>query len=285
MKAPLSNNKMSNIDFNVYDAAFKVLMDELKQILGASMVLESFVTQFKTQIDNDRRIGHDLIVGSLTFRNITVNKDTPNLYLTDSYLLGRSNLDKEIEMILNRECLFNIAQSYELLETFLYDIVANLILLNGGINIFIDASSNTSDFKSIRTALKSLNDRKNNKHLIGIIRANCETFRIFEKSNIYDLDFGQWYQILGEVRHCITHNGMVINNKLKPSLAKYFTDVDTKIYLNKEFLYASPTMCRNLLSRIADFTFFCYKSVTEASYEGTVDFQTVEYLLSGLYNQ
>lgn len=272
------------MELNTQERSFKTAMDDLKQILGAVMVLEVMVSKSKDQIDNDKRIGHDLIVGSLSFRNIAANKDKPNLYLTDSYVLGRSNLDEEVDMILSRESLFQIAQAYELLETFLYDIVADLILLKGGLNIFIDNSTSVSDFQSIRKALKSLNDRQNNKHLIGLIRANCPAFKSFEKANIYDFDFAQWYQVLGDVRHCITHNRMVVNANLKTSLSKCFKDhLVTKIYLNNEYLYATPTMCRNLLSRIADFTFFCYKSVSEASYKHSVDFQNIDFLLKGVH--
>ncbi|MDB5056433.1 MAG: hypothetical protein JWM44_4483 [Bacilli bacterium] len=273
------------MEFNKQDKSFKTIIDALTQILGANMVLETFGTQFKDHIDNDKRVGHDLIVGSLTFRNITVSKDASNLYLTESYLLGRSNLDEEIDMILNRECLFHVAQAYELVETLLYDIVADMIFIKGGLNIFVDNTSNTSDFKAIRKALKGLGDRQNNKHLIGIIRANCETFRSFETQNIHDIDFGKWYQILGEIRHCVTHSGMLVDSNLKHSLSKHLTGhVNTKVYQNKEYIYITPPMCRNLLSRIADFAFFCYKSTSEETYSQTVNFQNIEPILRGAYS-
>jgi hypothetical protein len=274
------------MSLNKQEQALKTVMDKLKQILGASMVLETVGAHFKDKIQNDRMIGHDLIVGSLSFRNITSNKDEPNLYLTDSYLLDRSNLDEEIEMLLSRECLFHIAQAYEFAETFLYDIIADLILLKGGLQIFIDNKTMNSDFESIRKALKSLNDRQNNKHLIGLMRANCEAFALYEKNNIYDVDFSLWYQTWGEVRHCVTHSGMVVNSNLKRSLPIHFQGyIDIIKHMDVEYLYMDGAMCRNLLSRIADFIFFCFKSVSEASYGNKIDFQSIDYLLKGVYSQ
>jgi hypothetical protein len=276
---------MEFLDINRQQQSFKTTIENLRQILGTLMVLEVFVVKAKEQIENDSRVGHDLIAGSLSFRDLTLNKDQANLYLTDSYVLGRSNLDEETDMILSRESLFQIAQAYELLETFLYDIVADLIFIKGGLNIFIDGN-NSSDFHSIRKALKSLNDRQNNKHLINLIRANSESFNLFEKTNLYDNDFCKWFQILGDVRNCITHNRMVANKELKVALGKYLKDyIITAEYSNQEYLFATPTMCRNLLSRMADYIYFCYKSVYEASYDQKVDFQSIDFLLQGVYSQ
>lgn len=267
------------------ETSFKIAVEDLTQINGRIFVLNSFVTQTKLRIENDERVGNQLISAALPIRDITVDKNTTNLFLSsDHYNLDRNNLNSEVDMILSRECLFQISQAYEILETFLYDSVTELIRLNNNLHLFVDNKVNESTFSSIRKALKSLNDRKNNRHLIGILRANCPVFTKHITDNIYDIDFEEWYEMLSEVRHCITHNRTEITNEMQNAMPVYyklyFKNVD---YVKSKVVFVDFQKCSELLSKIADFIFFVFKSITEKSLDVIVDFKTIQHIIPDIY--
>jgi hypothetical protein len=200
---------------NKYEQSFANTVNELKDILGKTYVLDSFINQSKQLIRENKMIDDEFITACLTFRNVTLMGNVPNLYLTEAYSLGRYNLSEEVDMILSRECLFQVSQSYEILESYLYDMIAEFILKESQVNIFLNGNSDATSFESIRKELKNFKDRKNNKHLINILRSNCEVYALHEQDNIYDLHFGSWYDMFGEVRHCITHSRMIITRTTK----------------------------------------------------------------------
>jgi hypothetical protein len=145
---------------NKYEQSFANTVNELKDILGRTNVLDSFINQSKQLIHDNSLIGEELITSCLTFRNVTLQGNVPNLYLTEAYSLGRYNLTDEVDMILSRECLFQVSQSYEILESYLYDMVAEFILKESKLNIFLNGTTAATSFESIRKELKNFKDRK-----------------------------------------------------------------------------------------------------------------------------
>lgn len=265
---------------------YKTAMEELSNVNGRTYVLNSFVTQSKERIDTDPRVGHDLITSGLPFRDVTLAKGSDNLHMsTNFYNLSRANLKEEVDMILSRECLFQISQAYEILESFLYNMVAEFINTKTTFGVFIDPKSNSSTFSSTRKALKTLSDRKNNKHLLGIIRSNSSVFREHEKENIYDLDFQKWYDMISEVRHCITHSRMQVTKEFSSSLPSCFTDYfEVKSYNNEDTLFLDYQHCSELLTRISDYMFLIFKAITEDCTSQPVNFASIQHIIPDPHN-
>jgi hypothetical protein len=190
--------------------------------------------------------------------------------------LNRRNLTDEVDIIVSRECLFYVAQAYEILESYLYDQVAEYIIKKSTFHLFVNVKSNSSTPASIRRSLKALNDRKNNRHLLGILRANSSIYAKHEKVNIYDRDFSEWFEMLGEVRHCITHMRMELTNDTINAMPKSF-----KLYFqsrprdNGLLLFLEYDKCSELMSNIADYVFFVYKSIVETCSTDKVTFETI----------
>ncbi|MBB6112527.1 hypothetical protein SAMN05421821_11962 [Mucilaginibacter lappiensis] len=271
------------MELNQIEKSFKQAISELNRINGRLYVLNSFVTQTKDRIEKESSISHELMTSGLAFRDITLDKEAEsNLFMsTDYYRLHRLNLNDEVDMIISRESLFQVSQAYEIVESFLYSLVAELIRLKSSLQLFVNTNTNSSTFASIRKALKGFGERKNNRHLLSILRANASVFREFEKENIYDLDFEQWYEMLSEVRHCVTHSRSVVTPEIKKALPKCFNDFfEIKKYGEEEVIFVNESNGREIISRIADYIFLVYKAVAELCYETEINFHSIVPILN-----
>ncbi|SEO11446.1 hypothetical protein SAMN05192574_105356 [Mucilaginibacter gossypiicola] len=272
---------------NQLDTSLKSGIEELGLISGRLFVLDRFVNQTKENINNNPTIGNELMGSGLAFWDVTIHKEDSLLYMPSNvYRLTRNNLKDEIDRILSREYLFQISQAYEVLETFLYDNVAELVLLLGSrAKLPDDYRSNKGTFVSIRKALKSLNNRTNNRHLTNIIRENSIPFCQNEKDNPFEINFNTWYEMLSEVRHCTTHRRMRLTSDIKHKLPVLFYDY-MGIYKvgNAEYIYIEYEGCSKTLSMIAQYMFLIYKTVTDTCYGKTINFSHIQHILPDLYH-
>ena len=265
-----------------FDKAFERTINELQIIQLRAMVVNSFINQNKERIESDARVGHELVTGGLSFRDITLPKGQANLFLNPNYYrLTRNNLSKEVEMIMSREFLLYVAQAYEVLESYLYDQVGHFILTKSTFHLFVEGRTNSASFNSIRKALKLLDDRNYNRHLQRILRANSVVFARYEKENIYDIDYREWMEMLGLVRHCITHKRMEIAdielNQIKIQFDRYF---HVRHENEQQLIFLQHDCCSNLLTNIADYVYFIYKSILDACYNQEVTLDTIWPILS-----
>jgi hypothetical protein len=268
-----------------FDKSFRSAITELNVMNGRLFVLEAFIKQAKGQIEKDRQgLSSEIFMASgLAFRDLTLINAKFNLFMSsDTYTISLLNLQEEIDMIISRECLFHVAQAYEILESYLYDQVAEFIRIKSPFHLFLPSNSKTSSFKSIRVALKSLDDRKNNRHLIRIIRANSKVFADHETFNIHNIDYNDWFEMLGQIRHCITHMRMQLSADTTNTLPKCYSIYFAKrSYREIEFLFLDYGNCRNLLSDIAAYMLLIYKSLVETCFDHKIDFQ----VLTALFNE
>jgi hypothetical protein len=256
------------MELNKIQEHFKAAIKELTLIAGRNGVLFSLMVQSTERINGNQDIGHSLISAGLPFYDITV-KEKPDTHMTcEQYKLNKDNLNDEVSMIMNRECLLYISQAYEVLESYLYNQVSQLIMLNGDIQVFVEPQKNTSTFTSTRIALKRLRDRKNNQHLINILRANCDLFSLHESSNIYNIDFKDWFIMLSIVRNCVIHNRSVVTKEIKSALPKCFSDRFTMVDKGEmTILEINFGHCSQLLLDIANYMFFIYKAIIKRCYK------------------
>ncbi|MGN6396556.1 MAG: hypothetical protein ACTHMI_13390 [Mucilaginibacter sp.] len=271
-----------------FDNSFKTGIKELLLIDARLSVLDSFTTQSQRRIEDDKQIGHDLITSGLAFRDITRDINENNLFIPSSvYRLNRLNLSQEIDLILSRESLLQVSQAYELLETFLYNIVAEYILLNPALELSNDFKGNRSTFEAIRLGLKRMKNRINNRHLTEILRNHNSQYKYHEKTNIYDLDFSQWLEMFGEVRNVVTHNRMRLTEYFDPSALWYnlFVETFSVTEVDGELaLFVTVNNSKHLIQRVADYIFFVYKTCSDEYLGQLTNFRTIEYMFKDPIN-
>jgi hypothetical protein len=265
------------MELNKIQKHFKAAIEELTLIAGRNGVLFSLMVQSTERINGNQDIGHRLISAGLPFYDITV-KEKPDTHMTcEQYKLNRDNLNDEVSMIMNRERLFYISQAYEVLESYLYNQVSNLIMLSGDFQVFVDPQKNTSTFASTRKALKGLGDRKNNQHLINILRANCDLFALHESSNIYNVDFKHWFIMLSLVRNCVIHNRSEVTKEIKNALPKCYLDRFTIVDKDEmKMLQINFGHCSQLLLDIANYMFFVHKAIIKRCYKIDLNITSVK---------
>ncbi|GAA4100454.1 hypothetical protein [Mucilaginibacter panaciglaebae] len=267
-----------------FDVSFKAAITELRLIDARLTVLNSLVDRSKINIEVDQTIGNELHTVGFAFRDITLDIGTDNLFMpTDTYTLNRLNFSDEIGLILSRECLFQVAQSYEILETYLYNQVADYIRLNTNLQLPNDFNPQM-DFQNIRKALKRVKDRVNNRHLIDILRTNNTIFQAYEVNNIYNLNFKEWLDMFSETRHSITHYRMKLNNYLKDEIPDCFNNYfKIKVVEDEEYIFTGVNDCKEFLHILAGYVFFIYKSVTDGTFGTKTKFSTISHVFHDPY--
>ena len=263
-----------------YDVACKSAIDELRLIDARLSVLDIFLSQSKQKIESNTLIGNELFNSGFAFRDITISKELDNLFMpTDFYSLNRINLTDEIELILSRESLFQVAQAYEILETYLYNQIADYIRLNEELILPKDLRITSRRFSDVRLALKRMQGRTNNRHLLGILRENNLIFQYHEVNNVYDLNFNDWIEMISEVRHSITHNRTQLNTYLQNELPETFDRYFKVKQLNGEtYIHTSVQDCKELLHTLGGYIFFIYKAVTDGTFGTQTSFSVGHFM-------
>ncbi len=116
---------------------------------------------------------------------------------------------------LSHNCAWSISQGYEAFETFLYDIAAGYLRANpceadtGKLSEFELKEQNedksVGSFQYWRLFTKSA--YTNNRKLLQVLRRLAPKLRTWEKKNNRGLDLVEWFAVVSEVRHAITHSG------------------------------------------------------------------------------
>ena len=198
--------------------------------------------------------------------------------------MTHGNVEDEFDVILSRQCLFHLAQCYEILESYLYNQVTNFILASP-VNLPNDFKPKENTFSAVRAALKRIKRRTENRHLLTILRNNLPSFNANEITNLYGVDFTKWYHLLSLVRDCVTHKRMKLTLELKRefnevhnTIFKTYTDADGEIIL------LTDSEARALISRIAEYIFLVYKSVTEKSLGIEVNFSSIQHIYKDIHS-
>lgn len=206
----------------------------------------------------------------LPFYDITV-KNKPDTYMTcEQYKVDTDNLEDELYIIMNHTRLLYIAQAYEVLESFLYNHITQMIIEDADVRTSVKLGPTMNTFEEVREALRTLpGERKLNKHLIKIIRTNCTLFASCESSNYYNFDFKEWFKMLGCVRNCITHNRGEVTTRIEKELNKLpcsnnrFT---IEKQGHKDMLHINFGHCSQLLLDIGNYMFFVHKAINKKCY-------------------
>lgn len=264
---------------NQFDIAFKSAITEVRLVDARLGVLGALIQQAKDRITGNPNIGEDLISTIFPFRDLTLVNPCDNLFApNDAYSLTQLNLVDEVNFILSRESLFQIAQAYEIAETYLYNQVSEFIRLNSNLTLPVDYKPKSASFSDIRLALKRLNGRTNNRHLLGILRKNSNTFQHYETTNIYNYDFEAWFEMFSEVRHSVTHGRLHFNTHLQPLLPYFEKYFSVKVIEGEDLIFTNVYDSKEFLSNLGDYIFFVYKCVTDNTYNTDTKFSDISHI-------
>ncbi|MEI9955400.1 MAG: hypothetical protein WDM90_03615 [Ferruginibacter sp.] len=159
--------KMKNYLLPILENYYEeILSIESKLLLSKSLIN---IGSEKIKEDPKERI---LFSAITSFRDISLIGADENLFLPDySYQVYFSKLDEEVEKIMNERCCYAVAQSYEVIESYLVNILTEYFFYNQDqlIKLKSNAPSNALIKEEVREIIKN-NKGINNKTLIHALR-------------------------------------------------------------------------------------------------------------------
>ena len=188
------------------------LKSDLDIFLSNISATQSIHYQLKTYLTNHKKnylptlqtgfMGTALIMGDLTGE--TDNGWKLNYPTEFNNSIELSEMPNNIDELISREGMRNLATAYEILESFLFNLTASFLKLNPELLKSakkIKAPIKDSLYKKIR-----LYRERNNKELFKLIRSLSPTFKRFETQNNLGINLKDWYITLSHVRHSIVHS-------------------------------------------------------------------------------
>lgn len=211
------------------------------------------------------------LFGAITsFRDISLINAEENLFKPDySYQIYLSNLDEEVQKIINERCCYGISQSYEALENYFIEILSEYFFYNQEklLELKLIEIQTPLIREEIREIIKR-NQKVNNKGLFHIIRKISPHFRKFEYKNIYGVNITQWFDLIAMIRHTLVHNRQVI----LPGLLEYINDQKAIVMFDKFFkrkkigknvcIYIEMNTTSDLINWLNTFAHFIFKSLS-----------------------
>ncbi len=257
---------------NYYQKYLETIFKGLVEINGQFFHFKNHLLEYqKTFTDPDSKF-YEIIDSTIAIRDLTLEKENKPYYnlhpVNLYYRLNRDNLESQNSRLISRECGFQIAQAYEELEMFLYNIIATYIQKNRPVND-IDISLNDEiDLLEIIDRIKILKNRINNKHLLKILRKISPNYRELEGENLRKLNFIDWYDSYSQVRHAVIHKSQILNkakiskmnSSKKDLLRKHFPFIEHRDEFHLNF---KDKTASDAFTLTGEFAFLIFKSLSK----------------------
>ncbi|TMQ31361.1 MAG: hypothetical protein E6K65_01750 [Nitrospirae bacterium] len=128
-----------------------------------------------------------------------------------------------IEVFVQRQSAWSIAQSYEAFETFLFDSTANVMANDkrgeSPRRLHMENSEDGNlvpmDLEGWKVKIRQTYRSKNNCKLLKAIRTMAPNLEQAEVANNRRLNLRDWYKVITEVRHAVTHSDLLDKNARK----------------------------------------------------------------------
>jgi hypothetical protein len=240
--------------------------NEILRIEGNLIVTEVFLKNHKEyQVLRDPE-NRQLISAITSYRDLSFPKGQNNLFSPRfSFSLTVDELERRIEDIISQQACMSIAQGYEAFESFLINILVEVLNRHPEkavkLNVIEEGTVLT------RSELKKLVRSKqgtNNKGLLGFVRRLSAHFREYERNNIFEVNFSEWFDMISMVRHILVHERQKISDglldylktkKVNEMFERHFTrrkiEADVHISLNRH----SASDILNWMNSFAHFIF------------------------------
>lgn len=181
----------------------------------------------------------------------------------------KDELIESVNSIIQREAMRDVAMGYEVLESYLFDIIA--VFLSEFSEYQVHVKLSQDKFKTMDQAKESIRKyyrSRNNKKLLSLLRKISREYSNAERNNTEKINLNDWYSVLSHVRHAVVHSVNVLKNyKEKLSrgqveiLKKHFSIVETGSYDAR--ISMSLDDSRRQLKIIAEFGLLIFKTLSQ----------------------
>lgn len=205
-------------------------------------------------------IGTSLVFGDLTGRSD--NGWRINYHSGFQNSVRRDEMLSSIDKLISRNGMNYVANSYEVLESFLFDIIGQFLNSFPKYDKYLKDKNGPADRKEF---LRRYYRSKNNKDLFKLLRKLNPDFQGSEKNNNSGRNLKDWYFVVSNVRHSIVHSLFKIDSKNVTFssdqieiLTQNFTCVESGNFIE---LRMSFEECKKQINFIAEFGFLVFKSL------------------------
>ena len=249
--------------------SLKNYFDEILMIEGNVFLLNLLVNSKVVEMLSSA-MNRDFFNATLTtYRDISKAVKRDSLYIADGgYFVNVENLENQSQIILNKNNSFAVAQSCEVLETFMLSIISEFLFKEQRLlKLVTKPQISLSSVNEIRNHLR-LNRGKDNKELFKILRKSSSNFQKFERDNCLQINIFEWYNLIMKVRHIIVHNRQTIPNDLQDYLKKHKANTifnsqfGTRQIDGKECIYIEKDKTSDIINILNSIAFIIYKSLS-----------------------
>ncbi len=214
---------------------------EVTRLEGVLLTINSFIKYTKKNLESipDQRFV-ELIS---TYRDLSQIGSNTNLNFTGQQFSYKiSDLRKDALSIASRECCYGIAETYEIFETFLKNILTEILFRNS--KYFKPINANKLEVpkskEEIRDFINQFQKRdRNNKKLLWAFRKLSSFYKQYEKNNILNFNMAEWFDLMSELRHAIIHNRQDFTERAKKAVMRNRNQIIFNRYFNEEQSYSS----------------------------------------------
>jgi len=228
------------------------LLDRKKQILK-NLEIPNSITPF---------IGTSLVIGDLTGKSDNGWKINYHSGFQNS--VKGDEIPENIDKLISRNGMNFVANSYEILETFLFNILGQFL---NGFPSYCKYLKDKDGPKDKKEFLRKFYRLKNNKELFKLLRKLNPDFEEIEENNNSGLNLKDWYFVISNVRHSIVHSLFKINLKTTPFnpnqreiLKQKFTYIEHQDYLELQMSFEE---CKKQINFIAEYGFLVFKTLCD----------------------
>lgn len=250
-----------------------ILTDYFKEITpleGTLLTINSFITFVQKELDSTPDGNITQLIS--TYRDLSKLENDENLFWTGmEYNFSVSDLRNNAQLLASRECCYGIAQVYEIFESFLKNLTVELLQNK---KEFIELVSNkdsmvlntTEDYRVLATQFQR--KEKNNKSFLWLFRKVSGFYKKHEKENIWNYNLADWFDLMSEIRHAITHNRQQFTDKVKLSINRNGNREIFNRYFNQNksnetgFIVTNQLKTGEIISLFNQFAFLIWKSLS-----------------------
>jgi hypothetical protein len=224
---------------NILNGLLKHLENQL-QIFQSSMHL---IATGKKPDSNNLFAGFVLGVRDLTLRPAE-HSYIYGYYPTGKFVTEGQEFIKLADLLVVREAAWTIAQAFETFETYLRNVYAYYLFSH-------QTAVEEKKYNKKHNELAKLNlkpeqveywerfvriARYENTEILRLIREQFSGLEISEKENSYGIDLAEWFQVVTEVRHSVTHSNMLIKAEIITEWSPQ------KVAISKDFFNIEATL-------------------------------------------
>ncbi|HWW41718.1 hypothetical protein [Pedobacter sp.] len=246
-------------------------------------VLDSFVSSRGQQLQENFSFPNYELIGMITtYRDLSQLEGGANLYDTNvGYSLTSDNLPTEVTRLLSYIACLTTTQVFEVFESFLKNILSELITQNPNLSQVLKLPNTYATFQDVRNEISYIQGA-GNKGFIKALRKISPFFKQHESNNIWNKNMSHWFDLIAKIRNLVVHSRLVVN----PEFEDYIHEAHRKTLFTQHFTISESgntkkielTTCQAhaITHYLFEYAHLIYKSLsTDFNIELDFDFKRV----------